>query len=380
MEVETAPRNSGKYKQAANLMANELLLERRGIRVLQYALLWTGFGFLFALGRYAALISSHRDIHYGRIIYLSLIPWYCWGLLAFLVTRLARRFPLERNRVGRNLLTHFIASVAISTVPGIAMALSYKLLYEQRFELYADIPLIVVEINYNLMVYWVIVAVFHAIEMYRRYHAQELLNAQIQAHLTQSRLEVLKAQLQPHFLFNTLNTVTGLIEEDPRKAQTMVCRLSDLLRVSLDSSGEQKVPFFNEIELLNKYLEIEQCRFEDRLSVHIDYDPGISEARIPNFILQPLVENAVRHSMYQKTGTCRIGISAYRQDDRLVISISDNGPGLTDPSGPTLKKGLGLSNTKERLDRMYGSAQCLAFSQTPCGGLTVSLSIPYETL
>jgi two-component system, LytTR family, sensor kinase len=325
------------------------------------------------------LSSSHREIDYGRLIGLSLIPWYCWGLLAFPVTTLVRRFPLERNRFGRYVLAHFIASVAISTVPGIVMALSYGLLFEQRFELHADLSIIVVNINYNLPVCWAIVAVFSTLEMYGRYHAQELLNVQIQAHLTQSRLEVLRTQLQPHFLFNTLNTVTGLIEEDPRKAQTMVCRLSDLLRVSLDSSGEQKVPFFSEIELLNKYLEIEQYRFEDRLCVDIDYDPGISQARIPNFILQPLVENAIRHSMYQTAGTCRIRISACRQHDRLVITISDNGPGLTDPRGPSLKKGLGLSNTKERLDRLYGSAPCLAFSQTPGGGLTVSLSIPYET-
>jgi len=184
--------------------------------------------------------------------------------------------------------------------------------------------------------------------------------------------------LHPHFLFNTLHSISALLHSDIDAARSMITRLGDFLRLTLENAGTQEVTLQQEMEFLNGYLEIERIRFRDRLSTAISVDPDILDVRVPNLILQPIVENAMRHAISQKSSAGRIEIIARPRNGALRIQVKDDGPGLQAEQGihTSLRQGLGLANTKARLERLYGSAHRLEFSNEPSGGLVVTLEIP----
>jgi sensor histidine kinase YesM len=189
-------------------------------------------------------------------------------------------------------------------------------------------------------------------------------------------------QLNPHFLFNTLNTVSSLMLRDTGTASQVLARLGDLLRVSLDTSGQQLVPLRQELEFLGRYLEIEQARFGDRLTVQLDVPSGLLDATVPNLLLQPLVENAVRHGVEQQSAPGGITVRAALNNGSLVLEVTDTGPGLakdTAIAGTANGHGIGLANTRERLRQLYGDRQQLTLREREGGGLVVSISLPYET-
>jgi LytS/YehU family sensor histidine kinase len=181
-------------------------------------------------------------------------------------------------------------------------------------------------------------------------------------------------QLDPHFLFNTLNGIMALIQENPQAAQRTVARLSEFLRLTLENSGVQEVPMQKELEFLDRYLQIEQLRFGDRLTVQQDVDPATLGGLVPSLILQPLVENAIKHGVAERRGPATILIQAARDDGRLVIHVRDNGGGI--PSTP--QEGIGLTNTRQRLQRLYGDEHVFELSSLEGGGVDVLLSIPYH--
>jgi sensor histidine kinase YesM len=187
-------------------------------------------------------------------------------------------------------------------------------------------------------------------------------------------------QLNPHFLFNTLNAVSSLMLTDVSAANKMLTRLADLLRLTLDSSHEQEVPLQKEIEFLQRYLDIEQIRFGQRLQLKMELEPSTLEAAVPNLILQPLVENAVRYAIEPQENAGHIEIRSRRDNGRLVLQISDNGPGLPAelPSEHTGRERIGLNNTRERLRKLYGENQRFDLSGNAMGGLTAKLSIPFH--
>jgi LytS/YehU family sensor histidine kinase len=229
------------------------------------------------------------------------------------------------------------------------------------------------------LTYWVVTGVSHAFEFYRRSRQSELRASRLEAQLSRAELHALKMQLHPHFLFNTLNTISALVHRDPRQADRMVARLGDLLRLTLDNQGVEEVSLKEELEFLQKYLEIEQTRFHDRLTVELDVDPASLDARLPNLLLQPLVENAIKHGVSARPGAGRIEISARRENGTLNLRVRDDGNGLPAYSKPDCSRsGVGLANTRARLVQLYGPAQRFELANAEGGGCEVTISIPYH--
>ena len=199
--------------------------------------------------------------------------------------------------------------------------------------------------------------------------------ARLQLRLSRTELQALKLQLQPHFLFNTLNAITALIHRDPPRAERMVSGLSELLRVSLGSAGDQEIPLARELEVLQHYVDIQQVRFEDRLTVAVDAPPDIQRALVPNLILQPLVENAIRHGLSGRAAAGHVDIVARRAGPRLVVTVEDNGVGETDPANR--REGVGLGNSRARLRQLYGDDQRFVAGGT-AHGFRVVVEVPYH--
>jgi two-component system LytT family sensor kinase len=213
----------------------------------------------------------------------------------------------------------------------------------------------------------------------RGYHRRSLATARLQAELTRAQLQTMKAQLQPHFLFNTLNTISVLITENPAKANRMILLLSDLLRQTLETSQADEVTLKRELELLRAYVEIQRMRFRRRLSVSYDVNADILEAKIPHFALQPIVENAIRHGIAKQRTGGRIDIRAHRVGGRLVLQVQDNGPGL---SVESLRErngnGIGLANTRKRLSCIYGSSSSIKIESGKPNGTVATIVIPFR--
>jgi LytS/YehU family sensor histidine kinase len=202
--------------------------------------------------------------------------------------------------------------------------------------------------------------------------------SQLQAQLAQAQLQALKMQLHPHFLFNTLHAISSLMRRDVDAAERMIARLSDLLRLTLENVGAQETSLRQELEFLESYLEIEKTRFRDRLQVKMDIEPETLDARVPNLILQPLVENAVRHGVAPHAAPGLIEISARLKENKLEIQVRDNGAGLPDARRAQIKEGVGLANTRARLEQLYGAGALFGLSNRDKGGLVVSLTIPFR--
>ncbi len=235
----------------------------------------------------------------------------------------------------------------------------------------------------DFVVYLAIVAAGFARDYFMRYRRRqeeaarlEAEAAGLKAQLAEARLAALRSQLDPHFLFNTLNAVSSLVERDPRGVRRMISRLSELLRRSLDAGPAQEVPLEQELVFVERYLEIMQIRFQGSLAVRFDVQPEVKDALVPNLVLQPLVENAIKHGTSKVPGGGLIEIGARRVDGRVVLRVSDNGPGEdAAPRG----EGLGLRNTRERLAAMYGPAQSLSFGPAADGGSVAEVVLPYHT-
>src|SRR5437763_1958090 len=197
----------------------------------------------------------------------------------------------------------------------------------------------------NLMIYWLVVLAHSGWHYYRHYREHEVVTAELQRELVEAKLEALRMQLNPHFLFNTLHAVSALIHEQPEAADRVVARLSELLRLSLDQSRPQEVPLCEELNFLDRYLEIEQTRFADRLQIEKDIEPRAAAALVPYLILQPLVENAVRHGIEPREDAGRLRISARCSDGTLQLRVGDDGAGFAREAGAPAREGIGLSNT-----------------------------------
>jgi len=199
--------------------------------------------------------------------------------------------------------------------------------------------------------------------------------AELHAQVTDARLNALRAQLNPHFLFNTLNAVSTLVDEDPPGARRMIARLSDLLRHTLGEGGEQEIPLARELEMLRRYLDIMEVRFQGKLEVSIETEASLDDALVPNLVLQPLVENAFRHGLAQMQTVGRVAVRAVRDDGDLVLTVRDNGRGPANP----VREGVGLTNTRARLTQLYGERQRLALNADEDGGAVVEVRLPYHT-
>jgi two-component system, LytTR family, sensor kinase len=237
-----------------------------------------------------------------------------------------------------------------------------------------------VESNYDTgtLLYAVVVLVEHANIYYQRYQSGLIKASQLQTQLIQAQLQALKMQLHPHFLFNTLHTITALVHEDPDMAEKTITRLGELLRLFLANSTIHEVPLGEELRILDLYLEIERARFEDRLRVDYDVPPALREATVPNLVLQPLVENSIRHGVGKRAGPGWIAIAAERYGETLVLRITDNGTGFEVEPRKPMRQGMGLAITRGRLESLYGPQQSLVLRNLPTGGVEARITMPFR--
>ena len=336
----------------------------------------------FQAYNYVSLFTE-REPSFPMLLLLNVTYWYAWALLVPGMLWMARRFPFERHTWGRAVLAHAPA-VLVFTFLHAVLTVSARMPIVTYFGREASWwpafqQLFFLNFDWEMMTYWAVVGVSHALYYHRQSQQQALTAAQLQTRLAEASLQSLQRQLHPHFLFNTLHTISALVHRDPDAADAMLAQLSDLLRLTLDRVGTSEVALKEEIDFLQKYIEIERTRFGDRLQVHLAIQPETLDASVPNFLLQPLVENAIRHGIAQKIDGGRVEISARREGAELLLSVRDTGPGLSKATRSALNTGVGLTNTRSRLQHLFGSRHRFEVHEPADGGLAVRITIPFTS-
>lgn len=361
----------------------ESALERRGLKWFAIWGLWTLFGFLFASQVSLQSRLAENPPPFWRVLLWQLFSGYLWFAISPLILWLGRRFPFEAKTWKTAVPIHLVASFVIAVLQlAIAAYVLPKLGYLRRYESASYLEIfqifLIVNLHFSVAIYWGVVGMQQGFKYYRKNRERELRTSQLEARLATTRLQVLKMQLHPHFLFNTLNTISELIYRDPESAERMISDLSDLLRMSFENLEVQEIPLKQELEFLEKYLEIELTRFHDRLQVEMQIEPETLDASVPNMILQPLVENAIKHGIAPRATGGQIDIGAVKQNGHLSLTVRDNGVGVPNVEGQELIEGVGLSNTRRRLKHLYGDQHSFTLNNGGDSGLSVSLVIPFR--
>jgi two-component system, LytTR family, sensor kinase len=346
---------------------------------------WTLVSIIFAGISYAAAIGeNNKEFGFISALRLNLVQFYVWAILAPLVFRFSRRFPIElRPLTVRNLLLYFPALVSFAGIHQLlhlAVLWSITPQWRHKYPALMDCYRAYFALGFyiNLIIALLIVIAVHALLYYQNFRASELAQSSLKTQLAQAQLKALKMQLHPHFLFNTLHSISSLVLEDPPKANSMIARLGDFLRLTVDNSEQQLVTLKEETEFLRCYLDIEQVRFGDRLTVAFDLEPQTLSAEVPHLILQPVVENAIQHAIAPRAARGHINIEAKHLNGLLRVAISDNGPGISSNAKLPGKKCVGLSNVRTRLQQTYGSDFRFELMNANHGGLTVVMEIPFR--
>jgi two-component system, LytTR family, sensor kinase len=345
--------------------------------------LWTLFGFAESNQTYFAMMSHGHS-------WWTIVAWctLCWLTCAFLtpaILYLGRKFPFERPHVLKSVAVHILGYLAFAAIQSTATIWLSQVInpykpfnppyipWSQFYEWTLG------QLVINLFAYGMIVMIGYALDYRDRFAERAKREAQLEALLSRAEVSSLKAQLRPHFLFNTLNGIVSLVRtKDTDAAEKMILHLSSMLRHSLDNSSLQETALSDELEFLNFYLQIEQTRFSDRLRFEIDVQPEALGAKVPSLILQPIVENAIRHGVGPKRGPVCVSIRVWIEGARLNIEVLDDGVGLAEKTATTQKGGLGLANTAARLTHLYGQDQSFDIRNRSEGGVRVSISIPYS--
>ncbi len=357
---------------------------RRWVRLALIWGIWTFIGIVFALQSYFTSYRSERPIPFTDSLYLQMTWSYLWALATPLVLWAAARLPIERNNWIRSALLHVPISVLLSgfltAVGHVSLWLYWSYPVGKPFSTANMTRFVVANFSEGIGIYLLIALTSYAYGYYRRYREGQLRTLQLEAQLSHAQLQALKMQLHPHFLFNTLHSISALLTKDVESARKMITRLGDFLRLTLENSGSQEVTVQQEMDFLSCYLEIERIRFQNRLVTRMDLGPQTLDAKVPNLILQPIVENAIRHGIAPRSTPGLIEIEAKQLNGTLRIQVRDNGPGLSNhpTSGTLFKKGLGLANTETRLERLYGADHLFDLSNNPEGGLIVTLELPFH--
>lgn len=373
---------SGNYGFNGILMRNINLR-----RVLFFSAGWILLAFVFS----GLLYISNRQANPNtptewKSVFLWQAIIYGWAILSPLIVIFAKRFRFEQRSWWRVLPAHLAAAAVFLLLHTAIFVLFYMLVdpvsvAEGGSVLAHTWRLTLRNWTIDLPTYCFLLSTIYVVDFYRRYQAEQLNSLELKAALANSQLEALKMQIHPHFLFNTLNSISALIHDDARAADRMVARLGDFLRLTLENSGDREVSLKQEMDFVDRYLEIESVRFQDRLIVERDIEPETLAAQVPNLILQPIIENAIKHGISRQTETGHLIISARRAGDKLQIRVEDSGPGLqphnADGDGKT--GGIGLANTRARLAHLYGENYGFEIKNAVPHGLIVSLEIPFST-
>ncbi len=337
---------------------------------------WLLIGLYFA--GLDATVLSEGPANLPRLVVMDVLLHLILGALVLVVIRSLKRYPLGDISTWPRWIYHLVMCLIFSVV-GLAAAFSINLVLRGA-------PLPPWEVlgrhfahffwryfHLSFMDFLIAMGAFTAVDMYRRFKARELHTSQLEARLAQAQNQVLRMQLQPHFLFNKLHSVSALIEREPAAADLMLSRLGDLLRRTLDLGGKQEITLRQELAILHDYLEIQRIRFQDRLRVQEDCPESLMDALVPSFMLQPQVENALKHGLVRRAHGGRIILRARAEGQTLILEVEDDGEGLAQASP---RQGIGTANTLARLELLYGSEQSFELLPVPSGGTLARISLP----
>jgi two-component system, LytTR family, sensor kinase len=348
------------------------------------ASLWLGFGLVDATQTVFVMRSQGMHHAWGRLFFTSVLAWLVWAVATPLIMRLGRRFPPVKPGSVVTWLAHLAACAAIGlTFSAWTAGLDFLLnpyAYASQSKSFLQLWLN----NFSngilafLLLYAAILAVNYALDSKARLAYQQTETARLNEQLSKAQLDALRRQIEPHFLFNTLNAVTGLVREGRNEtAVSMIAELSDFLRRVLSDSSRQEVPLGEEMEFTQRYLEIQKVRFAERLQLSVNVPDELLLAQVPTLILQPIVENAVKHGIAKRSQGGQIRIAAFRSNGALTVRIYNDGPSLP-ASWETQQPGIGIANMRTRLRSLYGDAFALRLENRGTGGVEVSVSVPFK--
>ncbi|MEO5510064.1 MAG: histidine kinase [Longimicrobiales bacterium] len=319
---------------------------------------------------------------FGAFLQLG-APWYYWAVVTPLILSVSRHIPFD----GRPRFPQLLLHAWMGVIGGYFFGVFWTIILmfgpppgaPDAFSLPHLLRSMIIFVPFGLAIYGTLASIGYATDFYRRLRERELIAVELQSQLKDAQLGALRMQLQPHFLFNTLNTIAMLVREgETQTSVRMLARLSDLLRHLLEDEGDQEVPIREELDFLGRYLEIEQLRFQDRLRVEIVVEEGTRDAFVPNLVLQPIIENAIRHGISSRAAAGEIELRVARENGSLLVSVRDDGPGLAPGFSMDDLTGIGLRNTVARLQHLYGGAGSIDIRNAPVQGTLVTLRIPYH--
>jgi hypothetical protein len=355
-------------------------------RWLTIVAVWAVLGVIYAAPIYIEVRAEQHGHMAWRIFSWGILTWLAWAPLTPAIVWLARQYSLVGEAWKRNLIVHLPAFLFFSVLhSAVATAVT---LWIKPFDNMGDSPKtfwprfvsrVPGSFGSDLLIYGGVVGIFYAIDYYRKYREREFQASRLEAQLAQAQLDSLRMQLHPHFLFNTLNSIVGLVRDNKNGAAVnMLVGLSDLLRHTLEYSSRHEVELREEINFIKLYLSIQEIRFSDRLRIELDIDPRTTKALVPNLILQPLTENALRHGIARSANSGLVGISSAVTNGHLRLTVYDEGAGLPDDWQLKGSAGIGLANTIARLQQLYDDDQQFDIRNRDGGGVEVVIVMPFR--
>jgi two-component system, LytTR family, sensor kinase len=355
----------------------------------RYGLRWP---LVFGVATLLGIVSSTLAVQFTRalgkpttnwtsLVVLNCTYWYIWALFTPSIVWLSQHFRFERQGLVRAILIHLPSVSLFSFAHIAAMAGVHWWLFapDGTFSWAIEVKRsALLNFDWEMMTYWAIAGLSHAVLYYRESRDRALRGSQLETQLVEAQMAALRQQLQPHFLFNTLHAISALMHRDVDAADRTLMRLSDLLRMTLENLGQQESTLKAELDFVSKYLEIEQTRFADRLVVRFDIEPETLDALVPTLLLQPLVENAIKHGISKKSGPGHIDIRARPDHDKLWIEVRDDGRGLSETALTAIQKGIGVSTTRARLQHQFGADFRFEFHRLE-EGVAVVVALPWRT-
>jgi len=343
---------------------------------------WLGVAVFFSAQNLLVGAARHRPVDWQWDIYHEFVYYLTWAAFTPLVLSAGRRWPIGADSWSRILLPHLGRMALLAPAQIVTTSVLHYLGLAALGQTTATLPAFLVDFRSvivwgtltGFLYYWLIIGLQAAFIYQRMYREQRIAAAELEGRLTEARLEALRLQLHPHFLFNTLNAISAFVGVEPERGRRMIARLGELLRRTLDGRNAAELPLSEELDVLEPYFEIQRIRFGERLEIGLDVGDGAGDGLIPTLMLQPLVENAVEHGVKRTQGAARVYLSAQRVGDRLRLEITDNGPG---PAGGG--EGVGLANTRARLTGLYGALHRLELKAGDTGGTVVTIDLPFRT-
>jgi signal transduction histidine kinase len=347
---------------------------------------------VFAVATLLGVLSSALAVQFTRalgkpttdwtsLVVLNCTYWYAWALFTPTIVWLSQHFRFERQGLARAILVH-LPSVALFSFAHIAAMTGVRwwlVTSSYSFSWWIEVKRsALMNFDWEMMTYWAIAGLSHAVLYYRESRDRALRASQLETRLVEAQMVALRQQLQPHFLFNTLHAISAMMHRDVDAADRTLMRLSDLLRMTLENLGRQEITLQAELDFVSKYLEIEQTRFADRLVVRFDIEPETLDALVPTLLLQPLVENAIKHGISNKSGPGHIDIRARPDHHKLWIEVRDDGRGLSETALIAMQKGIGVSTTRARLQHQFGADFRFEFHRLE-EGVAVVVAVPWRT-